>query len=145
MTYFNIVPPNIHSNLRPLYDEALNELAEFVGSDPENLVFVQNATTGVNTVVKNLHLKEEDVILVNSHTYGAVTFSVDSAIRRAGADLLQIDITMPIRSEEQIVEQVEIMWNCKMFPIIARLLQHKHKSTLDWVFLKAKAHGRHQM
>ena len=65
----------------------------------------------MNTVVKNLHLEAEDVVLVNSHTYGAVTFSVDSAIKRAGADMLSIDITMPVRSEEQIVEQVIVRMN----------------------------------
>ena len=91
---------------RPLYDEAISELARFVGASPENIAFVANATTGVNTVVKNLRLNTEDIILVNSHTYGAIVNTVDSAIRRAEADLLELDIPLPIRSEEQIVDLV---------------------------------------
>jgi len=92
--------------LRPLYDDAISELARFVGASPENIAFVANATTGVNTVVKNLRLNTEDIILVNSHTYGAIVNTVDSAIRRAEADLLELDIPLPIRSEEQIVDLI---------------------------------------
>ena len=55
---------------RKEYDDAVEKLAEFVGAEPKNLVFVNNATTAVNTVVKNLHLEPEDIILLNSHTYG---------------------------------------------------------------------------
>ena len=44
------------STLRPLYEEARQAVAEYVGADPDNLVFVSNATTAVNTVVKQLDL-----------------------------------------------------------------------------------------
>ena len=61
--------------VRPLYDAAVADVAKFVGADPNNLVFVQvakkrvlvnicrfqNATTAVNTVVKNLSLGPEVV------------------------------------------------------------------------------------
>jgi selenocysteine lyase/cysteine desulfurase len=45
--------------LRPLYDAALAEVARFTGANPANMVFVQNATTAVNTVVKSLALGPE--------------------------------------------------------------------------------------
>ena len=35
------------------------------------LVFVENATVGVNTVMKNILFEPEDIILHNSHTYRA--------------------------------------------------------------------------
>ena len=34
-------------------------------------VFVENATVGVNTVMKNILFEPEDIILHNSHTYRA--------------------------------------------------------------------------
>jgi isopenicillin-N epimerase len=43
--------------LRPRYNEALEELASFVGSDPENLVFVQNVTSAINSI------GPEDIVL----------------------------------------------------------------------------------
>ena len=67
--------------LRPLYDEALEELAEFVSSDPKNLVFVQNVTTAVNIIVKTLKLGPEDLVLSNSHTYESCRFAIDSAVK----------------------------------------------------------------
>ena len=46
------------------------------------------------------------MILCNSHTYNACYNAVDSAVRRAGADIISIDINMPIRSSQEIVDLV---------------------------------------
>lgn len=92
--------------LRERYDENVRVLADFVGADPNNLVFVTNATTAVNTVVKNLVLGPEDIILLNSHTYGACAKAIDCAVRKCGADMLSLDIILPIRSEDQLIDQV---------------------------------------
>eukprot|EP00092_Neocalanus_flemingeri_P028528 GFUD01030980.1.p1 GENE.GFUD01030980.1~~GFUD01030980.1.p1 ORF type:complete len:400 (+),score=104.55 GFUD01030980.1:98-1297(+) len=94
------------NTLRPLYDQAVETVARFVGSAPSNLVFVPNATAAVNTVVKNLNLGPEDIILSNSHTYNACSNAIESAVKRCGADTLSLDITLPIRSEEDFIEQV---------------------------------------
>merc|ERR1719283_358248 len=92
--------------LRPLYDEAINEVAEFVGADTNNIVFVQNATTAINTVLKSLSLGPEDVILSNSHTYNACNHAMESAVKRCGADILSMDLRFPIKNETELVEQV---------------------------------------
>jgi len=93
--------------LPKLYEKARLAVAEFVGSDnPDNLVFVTNATSAVNTVVKHLKLGPEDKILCTSHTYNACHKAVDSAMRRADADIITIDISLPIRSEKDIVDQM---------------------------------------
>ena len=44
------ISPNsrwFRTTLRPLYDSALNDVAKFVGADPNNLVFVQVLIQGV--------------------------------------------------------------------------------------------------
>ena len=92
--------------LRPLYDEALEELASFVGSDPANLVFVQNVTSAVNIIVKALDLGPEDIVLSNSHTYESCRFAIDSAVKKSGADSLCMDISFPIEGEDDLVDQV---------------------------------------
>ena len=42
---------------------AAGELAEFVGADPEDLVLVTNATTGMNSVLRSLDLVGGDEVL----------------------------------------------------------------------------------
>merc|ERR1712179_172503 len=94
------------NTVRPMYDRAIEAVAEFVGSSPKNIVFVPNATSAVNTVVKNLNLGPEDIILSNSHTYNACSNAIESAVKRCGADTLAMDVTLPIRSEEEVIDQV---------------------------------------
>jgi len=92
--------------LRPLYDKAVEDLANYLGSSARNLVFIPNATAGVNTVLKNLNLGPEDIILSNSHTYNACSNAIESAVKRCGADTFSLDINLPIRDENEIVEQI---------------------------------------
>ncbi len=63
-----------------------------------------NATTAVNTVLKNLELKTEDLVLVDSHVYPATANVVDAVVTGFDADVLAIDMELPVRSEDQVVE-----------------------------------------
>ncbi len=56
-----------------LLAEARAALAGFVGARPEDLVFVPNATAGLNAVIRSLRLGPEDEVLTTRHEYGAVT------------------------------------------------------------------------
>jgi isopenicillin-N epimerase len=55
-----------------LTEEARAELAMFVGARPEDLVFVPNATSGLNAAIRSLRLGPEDEVLTTRHEYGAV-------------------------------------------------------------------------
>src|SRR3954451_19919315 len=55
--------------LEELLDQARGELARFVGASARDLVFVQNATTGVNTVLRSLRFEPGDELLVTDHEY----------------------------------------------------------------------------
>ena len=48
-------------------------LAAFVGARPDDLVFVPNATAGLNAVIRSLQLEPGDEVLTTRHEYGAVT------------------------------------------------------------------------
>jgi isopenicillin-N epimerase len=48
-------------------------LAVFVGARPDDLVFVPNATAGLNAVIRSLQLEPGDEVLTTRHEYGAVT------------------------------------------------------------------------
>jgi isopenicillin-N epimerase len=55
-----------------LLGEARTSLAAFVGARPDDLVFVPNATAGLNAVIRSLRLRPGDEVLTTRHEYGAV-------------------------------------------------------------------------
>ena len=61
---------------RGFYDrmaEARAALAAFVGARDDDLVFVPNATAGLNAVIRSLRLEPGDEVVTTRHEYGAVT------------------------------------------------------------------------
>src|SRR5215510_3675411 len=50
-------------------DSARGALAAFVGANAEDIVFVPNATSGVNTVLRSLTFDQGDELLVTDHEY----------------------------------------------------------------------------
>ena len=48
-------------------------LAAFLGARPQDLVFVPNATSGLNAVIRSLALGPGDEVLTTAHEYGAIS------------------------------------------------------------------------
>ena len=89
---------------QPYLDAALARLAGFVGSSPTNLVFVDNATTGVNAAAVSLPLSAGDEIILGDHEYGAVARLWRQVAERAGAIVHAPAIPAPIDSADALVD-----------------------------------------
>ena len=59
--------------------EARASLASFLGVRAEDLVFVPNATSGLNAVIRSLSLEPGDEVLTTAHEYGAITMTWEFA------------------------------------------------------------------
>jgi isopenicillin-N epimerase len=94
-------------DLEPLLDTARRELAAFVGAEPENLVFVPNATSGVNTVLRSLRFHPGDELLVTDHEYNACRNALDFVAQRSGASVVPVEIPFPLRNVNEVLDRVE--------------------------------------
>src|SRR4249919_1670175 len=50
-------------------------LAEFLNCSPDSLVYVANATWGVNVLIKSMMFEPGEEVLTTDHEYGACTMS----------------------------------------------------------------------
>jgi isopenicillin-N epimerase len=82
-----------------LLAEARGRLAGVVGASPEDLVFVPNATSGVNTVARSLDLGPGDEVLTTDHEYGACDAAWEWVCRRAGARYVRVSVPLPFHRE----------------------------------------------
>lgn len=87
-------------------DAARAALAEFLGANPENLVFVPNATAGVNTVLRSLQFKRNDELLVTDHEYNACRNALDFVAERSGARVVVAPVPFPLKNSAQIMDAV---------------------------------------
>lgn len=93
---------------QPLLDECRSELGAFIGADPEGLVFVPNATYGVNSVLRSLesHVPRGAEIVVTTHTYNACRNAAAETARRIGGTLVVADVPFPIANAQQAIDAV---------------------------------------
>lgn len=81
-------------------------LGAFIGAAPEDLAFVANATTGVNTVLQSLRFAPGDELLATDHEYNATINALRHVAARDGARVVIARIPLPIRGEEDAVEAI---------------------------------------
>src|SRR5205823_8437775 len=93
-------------DLEPLMDQARAALAEFLGADGDDLVFVPNATAGVNTVLRSLKFKRGDELLVANHEYNACRNALNYVAERSGARIVVADLPFPVDGPKQVIDSV---------------------------------------
>jgi len=92
--------------LEPALDQARARLCDLIGADPADLVFVINATMGVNAVVRSLAFEAGDELLTINHAYNACRNALDYAAAKSGATVVVADIPFPLDSPQQVVDRL---------------------------------------
>ena len=93
-------------DIERLWDEARRMMAKFVGADADGLVFVPNATAGVNTVLRSLSFRRGDELLITDHGYNACRCTLEYVAGRSGARVVVAKIPFPLNSPQQVMDAV---------------------------------------
>lgn len=84
--------------------EARQPLAEYIGTRAEHIVFVPNATMGVNIVARSLPLEPGDEVLASDHEYGASDRTWRFICGLRGATYINQPLALPLESDEAMIE-----------------------------------------
>jgi isopenicillin-N epimerase len=84
---------------------AREALGKYINVNPDDLVYIPNATHGVNIVARSLDLGSGDEVLASDHEYGACDYTWEFVCKKAGAKYLHQSIALPVQSPDDIVEQ----------------------------------------
>jgi len=117
--------------------EAAGRLARFLHANEQDLVFVENATSGVNAVLRSLEFRPGDEILATSHTYNAVRQTIRHVCGRSGARLVEAPIVLPVDSKISLEKAIQ-----NKFGKATRLLVLDHISSPTGLIFPVKRLAR---
>jgi isopenicillin-N epimerase len=112
-------------------------LAAFLKAKERDLAFVENATSGVNAVLRSLEFRPGDEILSTTHTYNAVRQTIREVCRRSGAIPVEARIVLPVLNLEDLVLPIE-----KAFTRKTKLLVLDHISSPTGLIFPVKRIAR---
>jgi isopenicillin-N epimerase len=87
-----------------LMGEARAAIAKFLNTDAANLVYVQNATSGLNVIARSFPLEQGDEILTTDHEYGALDMTWEWMCGKSGAKYIKQPIPVPVTTHADFVE-----------------------------------------
>ena len=118
----------------PAWRAARAAVAAFVGSPPERLALVDNATYAMNVVAKAFPLQPRDEVLATDHVYGAVRRIWQRACDAADAEWREVRLPSAIESSEQIRDAIVAAMNER-----TRLLVISHITSATALLLPLEA------
>jgi isopenicillin-N epimerase len=81
-------------------------IASFVGTEPDRLAFVENATSGTSAVLRGLDFQRGDEILTTDHVYNALRNTIRYVADRTGAILREVAIPVPTVDPAILIEAI---------------------------------------
>ncbi len=87
-------------------DNATERLGQFIGAEASDLLFVDNATFGMNIVAASVDLNPGDEVLLTDHEYGAVQRLWRDRTKQTGAEVVIANLPLPITSASELVDQL---------------------------------------
>jgi len=85
-------------------EEARHALGDYVGCHGDDLIFVTNPTTAVNTVIRSLDLGLDDEVLMTDMEYGSLVRTWEHYAQDKGFSIVQQPTPVPLTTHEDYIE-----------------------------------------
>ncbi len=92
---------------------AARQAADFLGTSSERFAFVENATSGVNAILRSLRFEPGERIVTTSHVYGAVRQALRHVASTTGAEVIEADVPTPVVSPEAVFDAIDGCLNAR--------------------------------
>jgi isopenicillin-N epimerase len=89
-----------------LLDDARAAMSDYLGCARDDLVFVPNATTGINVVARSFPLEAGDEVVGTDLEYGACERSWEWFCLQRGARYVKAHVPLPLTSPDEVVEAI---------------------------------------
>ncbi|HEY3248155.1 MAG TPA: aminotransferase class V-fold PLP-dependent enzyme [bacterium] len=89
-----------------LMQSAREALAAYVGARADDVVYVPNATSGLNVVARSLPLRPGDEVVGTDHEYGALDRTWTFVCERRRARYVKAAVPVPVRSAQQVADAI---------------------------------------
>ena len=91
--------------------------------ESEDLALIENATSGVNTILRSLEFNPGDEIIVTNHTYQACRNSLDYVAKKSSAIVVVCEIPFPVESSQIIFENMVdyFIWKAQLKNVFAAI------------------------
>ncbi len=94
-------------DLIPRFKVSRDSVGEFINAkNGDDLLLVTNATHATNIVLKSLHLKLNDEIIIHNHEYGATLNAIEFFQKEIGFKIKMIKLELPLPSTEEIINRI---------------------------------------
>lgn len=89
---------------QPMLRQTLSRIEAFTGAEPGSMAMVENATTGINTVLRNLKLKQGESVLVSDQEYFSSSNALRTVAQKEGANAVTVELPYPVPGEDSILD-----------------------------------------
>jgi len=86
--------------------QVMGRVAPRLGAEVDDIVFVDNATSGIMAVLRSLGLGPGDALLTTSHAYPAIAKALDYTAERSGCGLRVAEVPFPLSSPDEVIHAV---------------------------------------
>ena len=86
-----------------LLQQSREILAEYLSVDRDDLVYIPNASQGINIVAHSLDLHPGDEVLASDHEYGAMDRTWQFLSERKGFIYRNVEVSLPLTSKDRFV------------------------------------------